>query len=341
MEQVMEYRAAFTPKPKAAPEKRHFKKLRLSITPDCNLGCLYCDQDRKKNGSAKMHHAKIPDLVSMVSKLHKALDLTSIQITGGEPTLCDNLPDLITALKKTGNFQINLTTNGILLRQMAGRLKEAGLDRINLSLDAIEPGLYKKITGGDYFYKVMASLKEAQAQKIPVKINSVIMRGINDRQILPLLDFAIKENIVIRFLELMKMGVFSEQHQKHHKYVFPRFFSRFFSQEEILSVVSSKYGIESKVRPKSSTANYYLTERGGVKYAFGIIANHSEPFCNDCDRLRMDHNGNIYGCLSNPVNFSLKGIPEHEYPKLLQDALALKQTSRFTGSGLVMRKIGG
>jgi cyclic pyranopterin phosphate synthase len=155
------------------------------------------------------------------------------------------------------------------------------------------------------------------------------MRGKNDSQILPLLDYATDLGVKIRFLELMKMG-----HLYHSEN------GLFFSEKEMLSVIQGKYTIEKIRREDSETAHYWRTSGGGT---FGIIANESTPFCHDCNRLRMDSNGYFYGCLSNAHGEKL--LPYIHNQELLTEKLRgllrLKQPVRFHGSELSMRNIGG
>jgi cyclic pyranopterin phosphate synthase len=163
---------------------------------------------------------------------------------------------------------------------------------------------------------------------LSVKINAVVMKGINESQLLPLLEYAFSKNVIIRFLEVMAMG---HLHQSANKYLF--------SRQEILDLAASNYTFHELPRTTSSTSEYWKTQQGNI---FGIIANESEPFCHDCNRLRLDSDGNIYGCLSNNHPISLAGINDQEQlVEKLQEALSQKQAVRFVGSELSMLNIGG
>ena len=305
-------------------ETRKFKKLRVSITDYCNLACMYCDT---QNGKAQVSEkSNIPLLLGVIEKLHSSLALSSVRITGGEPTTHAGLTEFIRQLKIMGIPEINLTSNGIYLENLLPRLRETGLDRINLSLDSLDEENYAKITRQPGVSRVIRSLVRALDLGFSVKMNSIIMKGINENQVLPLLEFAGKHNVVIRYLELMKMGRAAKTHQ-----------DRYYSQEEILSQIRSRYELTEVPRELSSTARYYQTRDA----MFGIIANHTQPFCEDCDRLRLDHKGNLFGCLSNPESLSLAGREESEYPAILEKAMSLKQKQKFIGSSLSMRYIGG
>jgi cyclic pyranopterin phosphate synthase len=161
-----------------------------------------------------------------------------------------------------------------------------------------------------------------------VKINSVMMRGINDSQLMPLLEFAFARGLPIRFLEVMAMGHLHEQAGRY-----------LVTQEEILQVIGARYDLRPEPRAESATARYWTTDKG---HRFGIIANESEPFCRDCDRLRLDSSGHIYGCLSSnqPITLQVTATKE-EWEEKLKEALAQKQELKFVGSDLSMLHIGG
>jgi cyclic pyranopterin phosphate synthase len=308
-----------------AHQNRTFKKLRVSITENCNLSCIYCDA--QKENVRVFEKVDLLMLVDVVRKLHDQLDLASVRITGGEPTLNPELPNFVRGLKQLGIPEINLTTNGIFLKDLLSGLKEAGLDRVNISLDSVDEDIFSKITGYRGADLVIRSILTAKDAGFDVKINAIIMRGINENQVLPLLQFAMENQCKLRFLELMKMGHATDSHEE-----------RYYSRDEILLKIQSRYNFTEMPRELSSTTRYYQIIDN---FSFGVIANHSEPFCEDCDRLRLDHKGNLYGCLSNPVYFPLAERSREDYSLILKNAMLLKQAKKFTGSALNMRHIGG
>jgi GTP 3',8-cyclase len=310
---------------------RTFKTLRISLTESCNLACTYCVDPLRDNKSDKIsgRRLNVEDYVRSIYTIHKNAELKTVRLTGGEPLLFKNIAELIRGIKDSGIQEVKLTTNGVFLKDKVKELKQAGLTSINVSLDAADADTFYKVTRKKNFERVVSGIDEALSSGLEVKINAVIMRRINNDQILPLLYFALKRGVTIRYLELMKMG-----------YIQNSFDQFFFSQEEILSEISKAGGFVKSEREKSSTANYWLADTG---QKFGIIANESEPFCSDCDRLRMDSFGNIYGCLSNPepIPFFDKINNDEEVSKRLQAALSQKQTLKFSGSKLSMQYIGG
>jgi GTP 3',8-cyclase len=310
---------------------RTFKTLRISLTESCNLACTYCVDPLRDNKSDKIsgRRLNVEDYVRSIYTINKNAELKTVRLTGGEPLLFKNIAELIRGIKDSGIQEVKLTTNGVFLKDKVKELKQAGLTSINVSLDAADADTFYKVTRKKNFERVVSGIDEALSSGLEVKINAVIMRRINNDQILPLLYFALKRGVTIRYLELMKMG-----------YIQNSFDQFFFSQEEILSEISKVGNFVKSEREKSSTANYWLTDTG---QKFGIIANESEPFCSDCDRLRMDSFGNIYGCLSNPepIPFFDKINNDEEVSKRLQAALSQKQTLKFSGSKLSMQYIGG
>ena len=225
--------------------------------------------------------------------------------------------------------EIDVTTNGYHLPFLASPLKKAGVGAVNVSLDALEEQIFYSMSNHRNVSRVVKGIDAAVDAGLKVKINTVVMRGVNENQVLPLLEFAFARKLIIRYLELMKMG-----------HLFGKTPDRIVFQDEILDLIGKKYQIRKLPREHSSTANQWEVPGHGV---FGIVANESQPFCNDCDRLRLDSKGRLYGCIS-----STKGLPVAEYVdkpdelrNLLADVLQQKQPVRFQGSPMIMKNIGG
>jgi cyclic pyranopterin phosphate synthase len=308
---------------------RSFKTLRVSLLSTCNLGCVYCTMgteeeiaiDRKPQTPAAV-------FLNHIAKLHQQLNLQTIRFTGGEPLLYRELPQLIAGVKALGIPDIKLTTNAFLLDRIALDLKAAGLQYVNISLDALDEESFFRMTRRRQLGRTLKGIEAALNCGLEVKINSVMMKGKNDDQILPLLEYAFSKNVPIRFLEVMSMGHLFGHGQEY-----------LFSQEEILDTIASRYNFTRLNRKTSSTANYWQTDDGHV---FGVIANDTEPFCSDCNRLRLDAEGNIYGCLSNNNPIALSGLEsEKQLHDKLQQAMTQKQELHFVGSEMSMMHIGG
>jgi cyclic pyranopterin phosphate synthase len=307
---------------------RTFKNLRISLLDTCNFACIYCtDEDFTTHQIAK-NQLSVIDLLKTVAKLNQKLDLKSVRLTGGEPLLYQDLEKVITGLVEIGIPDIKMTSNGFLLAKKAEGLKQAGLKEINISLDAVDEASFFKITRRDKFNEVDNGIDAALNAGLKVKLNAVIMKGKNDDQIIPLLQYSKSKNLTIRFLEVMEMG---HLHQQKENFLF--------SEEEILHQIAQHFEFKSIPRKASATANYWETSCGTK---FGIIANTSTPFCSDCDRLRLDHQGNIYGCLSVNEPISIHHLfTDVDLEDSLQQALEQKQSLSFTGSNLSMMEIGG
>jgi Molybdenum cofactor biosynthesis enzyme len=310
---------------------RTFKTLRISLINTCNLACTYCtygnDESKENYTQHKSNVISVHEMLNLIKRLHARLELTTIRFTGGEPLLYKDLTTLIARTSELGIDNLNLTTNGLLLQKIAPALKAAGLRSVNVSLDAIDPLTFFKMSRRHGLEQTLSGIEAAINEGIEVKLNAVIMKGMNDSQVIPLLKFAFSKNIKIRFLEIMSMG---HLHGKIDEY--------FFSQKEILSLINRHYSFSPVSRSDSATANYWKTEEG---HHFGIIANESHPFCADCNRLRLDAYGNIYGCLSNNNPVSITHTNTAGFDFKLREALAQKQSIKFTGSKLSMLHIGG
>ncbi len=311
---------------------RTFRKLRLSVTSACNYRCYYCNPSDTKI-SSKPHsenHILTPEKLAYYAiSVHQASPLASVRITGGEPTLYPHLKELVSLLKGGGIPKVGITTNGSVLYKLIKQLKNAGLDSVNISLDALDTGIFRSMTGNGRLEDVLRSADTCMAESVPLKINCTVIRGRNDSQILPLFRYCKERNISIRFIELMEMG-----HLKNS----PN--DLLYLEEEILREISSVYSLSVIPRKPGITAREFITNDG---YVFGIIANSSHPFCGDCDRLRLDSTGNLYGCLSVSEGENVipkAGSPE-EISELLQRVLSVKMKDRFTGSTASMKSIGG
>lgn len=310
---------------------RGFRTLRLSLTPDCNLACVYCVADEfaavpDRSRSGWMEPEEYADRVRRIMT-HAPLD--TVRLTGGEPLLYEKTGRLIALLKQAGVARVTLTTNATLLEKRLAELTAAGLDAVNVSLDTLDPATFRRIARRPGLERVLAGI-EAARRELPLKLNMTLYRGLNENEIMDLYRFAGERGLVLRYLELMNMGPLFRREGIVEEIV---------SQAEVLRTIEAGAGpLTALERSASATANYWRAPDGQV---FGIIANHSAPFCGDCDRLRMDSRGLLYGCLS--VNEGIDPGPQDagRDREFLQKALAQKQDLRFTGSHLSMKAIGG
>ncbi len=306
---------------------RQFQSLRVSLTDLCNMKCIYCVSD-----ALPIVHQKGLDYITLSDKvieLNNYLNLKDIRITGGEPTVYPYFLPFIKRLSENSIENIKVTTNGLNLKPFIQELKECNVNEINFSLDSLEETTFYKITGKNKLGVVLENIQLCIDAGIKVKINTVLLKGINDHEILHLLTYFKNKNVSIRFLELMRMG-----------HLYSRDFDNYFiGQEKILDIISDQFPLQSMGRKVSATAQYWQLENG---YQFGIIANESVPFCNDCNRLRLDSKGKLYGCLSKNNFVSTETIKDQDtFVTAIKQALTHKQAHKFVGSDLSMLEIGG
>jgi len=318
------------------PIGRSFKKLRVSLTHDCNYACLYCASgdhdlianDPGVNSNHHRPHLKTDELLTIIKKLNNELQLEAVRLTGGEPLLHPRLRSIVLGIKELGIENIGMTTNGHLLAGKATELYAAGLKSVNISLDAISEQTFTRMSRFYGLSKVLKSIDKVIETGLTVKLNCVVVADENEKEIVPLLEYAMQKGIVIRFLELMNMGPL---HSKGS--------TKIVTAQNILETIAEKYSFIHLPDEHGSTAKYWSIN--GIK-VFGIIANDSSPFCNECNRLRLDSYGNIYGCLSSliPVEVGPE-ITRFKLKSALQMAITHKQQTHFVGNKRTMQSIGG
>ena len=263
--------------------------LRLSVTRRCQLHCLYC---RPTSGSCGTENEKTlgsDEILRFVRSMKSAFRLTKVHITGGEPLLRSDVVDLISMLSEEGIPDLALTTNGQMLSQVADALVRAGLKRINVSLDSIHPDTYSTLTHGGDVTRTMEGIRAARSCGLsPVKINSVILRGHNDDQVVDLAHFAFDTGCSIRFLELMPIGIASSIFEE-----------RFVSSSEVHGRLQDCFFLEPLPYEQSSSSRNYLAHDGtGRSTVIGFVSPHSKPFCETCTRVRLTSTGKLIPCLA-------------------------------------------
>ena len=314
---------------------RSFQNLRVSLTAACNYACTYCVPNGKRL-LASSDEMSGEDTIKAISLLIETAGIKKVRLTGGEPLLSNKFDLVATQINQLGLNDVSITTNGQLLPRKIKVISESGFRRVNVSLDTLNAAYFRQIARSGDLETVLRGIQMLQEVGISVKINMVPMRGHNDDQILPMLDYCLENNIELRFIELMKMG-----HLQNNQ----EFNSQFFGLEDILTLIGTAHQFKQIESPKDSTAVRYCVENLG---RFGIIANESAPFCEGCNRLRLSANARIYGCLSSTASHSIKDIlmlPRSkavvEMKKILGAAISAKQLSSFRGETTVMKFIGG
>lgn len=268
---------------------RKINYLRISVTQRCNFRCLYCMPKIPFNHQPKENLLSFEELFLFVKA---AIDegIEKIRITGGEPLLRKDLSIFIKMIhdyKK--ELDLAITTNGFLLKDFAKDLKNAGLKRLNVSLDTLDEKKAKKLAQKDVLSSVLAGIEEALNVGLKVKLNTVALKNLNDNELIALLEFAKSKNMQIRFIEFM---------ENTHAYGKLQGLKR----DEIIQILSQKYDI--KLIKKAEKAPVSLYSANG--YEFGIIDPHSHEFCDSCNRIRLSAEGHLIPCLYFDEALSIK-----------------------------------
>jgi GTP 3',8-cyclase len=278
------------------------RKLRISVTDRCNMQCKYCMPQGKVQWFNKkdiLDYEEINRLVSMLADL----GIERIRLTGGEPLLRPKLEDLVTSLSKIkGIKSISMTTNGLLLGYKAKQLRDAGLESVNISLDTFKRDRFKAITGIDGLNKVINAIEAAKHVGLKVKVNTVIIRGWNDDEIVDFANFARDTGYIVRFIEFMPLdgsGIWQPD--------------LVFSKREMVKIIADKI---MKILPlKNSHFHNTNSTDPAMLYSFadgigtiGFIPSITEPFCGNCDRIRLTSEGKLLTCLFEKPGYELASM---------------------------------
>lgn len=315
---------------------RRFRNLRVSLTAACNYACSYCVPDGKRLVAAQ-DELPAEALARGVAYLIETAGIERLRITGGEPLVSPRLDAFLAAVARLDLEDISLTTNGQLLSRKLPQLHAAGIRRLNVSLDTLDPQAFRRIARGGDLASVLAGMDQAQGMGMRIKVNMVPMRGQNLDQVLPMLDYCLERGYELRFIELMRMGHLARDHNA--------FLQQFVGLDHLLAVIGQAHDYQQAQAPLDATAlRYQIPSKGH----FGVIANESVPFCRSCSRLRLSSTGWLHGCLSSSNRHFVGDLlekPRHEalpaLQRLLVKALADKQALAFSGDVMVMKVIGG
>ncbi len=317
---------------------RVLRDLRVSLTDRCNFRCLYClPETEAAQNFYRGHWAHLPDSqpivqqwvpksnllkfeeIERVVRVAAGLGIQKIRLTGGEPLLRRGVETLVERISAIpGITDLAMTTNGFLFCQNARALKQAGLRRISFSLDSLDPANFKKITGRDGFKAVIESIGLAQELGFhPVKVNAVIIRGLNDHEIEALAEFARQRNLTMRFIEFMPLD---SARAWLKELVVPG--------RELLERLQKRFELRPVAdQNSSSTAKRWAFANSSAE--IGIIAPVSEPFCGHCNRIRLTADGKIRTCL-----FS---VTEHDLRSILRNGASDSEIERWL-EGVVYQK---
>lgn len=312
--------------------------LRISVIDRCNLQCVYCHPLCGCDFLKREEILRLEEIERIAGLLAKC-GVRKIRLTGGEPLIRKNLIYLVKKLARIKEIkELTLTTNGVLLESLAPDLKDAGLQRVNISVDSAERRTYKEITGFDFLPRVTKGIYKALEVGLrPVKINSVIIKSLNISQILPLAQMSIRMPVTVRFIEYCPTS----------KYTKPA--SEYVSTKSVCEIIEQEFGPLTPVcsAKNNSPASYFrIRNSAGM---IGFISGRSSSFCQSCNRLRLTSDGKIRPCLYSTEDYDVKrlirnGSDDEKILKLLKTIL--QEKNNFTklnpsGGEFHMQKIGG
>jgi cyclic pyranopterin phosphate synthase len=298
------------------PFGRRIEYVRLSVTDQCDLRCFYCMPKGFKDFEEPEHWLSFDEIERVIGAF-AALGTRRVRITGGEPLVRRNLPELASRLAALpGLDDLSLSTNATRLRKHANALHDAGVSRLNVSLDSLRAERFKEITGGK-LEKVIDGLMAAKAAGFaPVKINMVVMRGVNDDEVEDMVEFCIEHDFTLRFIETMPMGETGRAASDHY-----------LDLQEVKRRLEQRFELVPGVMPGGGPARYARV--AGTELRIGFITPISQHFCDTCNRVRLSVDGTLYMCLGQEHNYPLRpllraGISDAELLEHIRQAIALK-----------------
>jgi cyclic pyranopterin phosphate synthase len=305
---------------------RPIRDLRVSLTDRCNFRCFYCLPHGEPPIAPKEKMLSYEE-IEYVCDIFVSLGIEKIRLTGGEPMLRRDIETIIrklTRLKASGLQDLALTTNGYYLPERAQSLKDAGLDRVTISLDSLKRDVFKRMTGVDVLDKVLAGIAAAKAAGLePIKINAVIVRGHNEDEVADFAAFAREYDVKMRFIEFMPLD---SGHEWAREDVV--------SGKEIRERISERFPlVRVEVARGSDTSSRYRFA-DGAPGEIGIIAPVTEPFCGACSRIRLTADGQIRTCLFSTVEHSLRdvvrsGASRDEIVAFIESVILKKEPRHF------------
>ena len=283
---------------------RPMRNLRLSVTDRCNLRCSYCMPEAEYVWLPRHDILQFEEMSTLIDVFARA-GVDRVRLTGGEPLLRRDLPELIRMIaRKPAIRDLALTTNGVMLGEYARPLHGAGLHRLTVSLDTLRPDRFQALTRFDSLAQVLAGIDEAMTHFGHIKLDAVIMRGTNDDELVPLLEYAKRIGAELRFIEYMDVGGATQWSRE-----------RVMSRQDMLTALAAEYGpIAPMAETTSAPADRFRLQDGTI---FGIISSTTDPFCSSCDRSRLTADGMWYRCLYATTGTDLRaplraGMPPDE-----------------------------
>lgn len=298
------------------PFGRRIEYVRLSLTDKCNLRCFYCMPKGFKDFEQAENWLTF-DEIERVIKAFTELGVARVRLTGGEPLVRKNVAQLSQRLTSLPGLEdMSLSTNATLLGDQAQALHQAGISRINVSLDSLKPKRFKEITGGELQPVLDGLMAAKQAGFSPIKINMVAMKGINDDEFEDMVEFCLRHDFTLRFIETMPMGATGEDATDHY-----------IDLQTVKQKLSKSFELIPGVMPGGGPARYVQIKNTDLR--IGFITPISQHFCESCNRVRLSTDGTLYLCLGQDDKLELRpllraGISDDELKNVLIQAIALK-----------------
>lgn len=310
--------------------------LRVSVTDRCQCRCLYCLPAEGITLRSCEDILSFEQIVDVVRHLQGLYDVRKVRLTGGDPLVRKGLPELVRMLSDLGIADLALTTNGQQLSGLAVALKDAGLHRINISLDSLCPSTFSRITRGNTLQMTLDGIEAAaRAGLLPIKLNMVVMRGINDAEIEAVLDYALRHGHELRFLELMPIGTGAAL-----------FHDAFMSAKQVRERLAAQFELTPLPHEcGSSGKRFHVRATNGTTGVAGFISPCSDPFCQGCTRLRLTSDGHVIGCLAREDGFDIRSYlkpgDEAGFGSIVRRALGGKRLDHDFEQSTAMAAIGG
>lgn len=299
------------------PFGRSIEYIRLSVTDKCDLRCFYCMPKGFREFEVPDHWLAF-DEIERVIRAFSELGVKRVRLTGGEPLVRKGVSDLAGRIARLpGVDDLSLSTNAVQLAKYARPLRRAGVGRLNVSLDSLRPERFRKITGGR-LDKVLAGLAAAKAEGFkPIKLNMVVMKGVNDDEVESMVDFCLEHGFTLRFIETMPMGETGREASAGH----------YIDLREIRRRLANRFELLPGAMPGGGPARY--VQVAGTNLNIGFITPISQHFCETCNRVRLSVDGTLYMCLGQEHNFHLRpllrqGISDEGLKEAILEAIALK-----------------
>jgi len=321
------------------PFDRVVRDLRISVTDRCNFRCTYCMPEEGMQWMPRSEILTFEEIERLARICVEQYGFTGVRLTGGEPTIRAHITRLISKLAAL-DIDLAMTTNGATLRHHAHGLREAGLRRINISLDTLVPEKFAQMTRRDELANVLEGIAvAAQAGFVRVKINAVVERGTNDDEIVDLARFGRDNGVEVRFIEFMPLDA-SDEWQR----------AQVVGQDEIVSAIGAEWPIELVPATGAAPANLWRYLDGGG--TVGVIPTVTKPFCGDCDRVRLTADGQFRTCLFATDEFDMRaalrsGETDHQIAQRIEAAVGTKWAGHqinqvnFVRPKRTMSQIGG